>query len=151
MLLEVDATATREAEALASKGVNGNSRASTKAQHGYEIIDTVDGTVAKTGVSGGKRTVDGGSYRANAQANKWNKEPLVERIADRAEAYLARHGYGPHDELDEDPDDAQLVIHCSTTGRCRRRPQRHRPRAPGSKGADGGGSHLRSTAQVRGL
>ena len=36
---------------------------------------------------------------------------LVERIAERAEAVLARNGHGPHDEPDEDPDDAQLVIH----------------------------------------
>jgi hypothetical protein len=56
------------------KTINGNSLKSTKAQHGYEIVDTTTGKVVKTGVSGGKRTANGGSYRANRQANKWNKE-----------------------------------------------------------------------------
>ena len=36
---------------------------------------------------------------------------LVERIADRAEAWLARRGYGPDEEqADSDPDDAQQAI-----------------------------------------
>lgn len=56
------------------KAFHGNSRASTKAQHGYEIVDTTTGEVVKTGVSGGRRTVAGGSYRANSQANRWNRE-----------------------------------------------------------------------------
>ncbi len=54
--------------------VYGNSRHSTKAQHGYEILDTKTGEIVKTGVSGGKRTATGGSRRANSQANRWNKE-----------------------------------------------------------------------------
>jgi RHS repeat-associated protein len=56
------------------KKVNGNSKSSTKAQHGYEIVDTKTGKVAKTGVSGGKLNKNGSSKRANGQANKWNKE-----------------------------------------------------------------------------
>ena len=53
---------------------NGNSLASRNAQHGYEIVDTTTGEVVKTGVSGGRRTQGGGSYRANRQANRWNRE-----------------------------------------------------------------------------
>lgn len=53
---------------------HGNDPNDKRAQHGYEIKDTKTGEVVKTGVSGGKRTVDGGSYRANSQANKWNNE-----------------------------------------------------------------------------
>lgn len=45
---------------------------SLDAQHGYEIVDTQTDEVVKTGVSGGKRTADGGSVRGNSQANKWN-------------------------------------------------------------------------------
>lgn len=55
-------------------GIHGNSRLSTKAQHGYEIVDTTSGEVVKTGVSGGRRTATGGSARANSQANQWNRE-----------------------------------------------------------------------------
>jgi hypothetical protein len=57
-----------------SKVINGNSRLSTKAQHGYEIIDTHTGQAVKTGVSGGAQTTTGGSVRANSQANRWNRE-----------------------------------------------------------------------------
>jgi hypothetical protein len=37
-------------------------------------VDTTTGEVVKTGVSGGKRTKKGGSYRANSQVNRWNRE-----------------------------------------------------------------------------
>jgi hypothetical protein len=57
----------------AARGVHGNSRRSTRAQHGYEIVDTTTGEVVKTGVSGGRRTANGGSARANSQANRWNR------------------------------------------------------------------------------
>jgi hypothetical protein len=54
---------------------HGNFKGSSKAQHGYEITDTKTGKVVKTGVSGGKKTSDGnGSYRANNQVNRWNRE-----------------------------------------------------------------------------
>jgi RHS repeat-associated protein len=53
---------------------HGNSKGSRKAQHGYEIIDTHTGSVAKTGVSGGKIR-NGKSVRAEAQARRWNREP----------------------------------------------------------------------------
>ena len=58
----------------AARGAHGNSRLSTKAQHGYEIADATTGEVVKTGVSGGSRTATGGSARANSQANRWNRE-----------------------------------------------------------------------------
>ena len=54
---------------------HGNSKTSTKAQHGYEIYDTREGEVCKTGISGCKLNKDGTSPRANSQASKWNKEP----------------------------------------------------------------------------
>lgn len=53
---------------------NGNSKSSTKPQHNYDIKDTQSGKVVKTGVSGGKETKTGQSYRGNSQANKWNKQ-----------------------------------------------------------------------------
>ncbi|NJL56721.1 hypothetical protein HC928_17360 [bacterium] len=37
-------------------------------------MDTITGKVVKTGVSSGKRTATGGSYRANSQVNRWNRE-----------------------------------------------------------------------------
>ncbi|GEM_PF-491255 len=60
----------------AIEAVNGNSKASTKAQHVYEIYKTGKNgaeEVVKTGVSGGKVSKAGESYRATSQANKWNK------------------------------------------------------------------------------
>lgn len=57
-----------------AKAINGNSRLSTKAQHAYEIVNTANNEVVKPGVSGGRRTATGGSYRANQQANRWNRE-----------------------------------------------------------------------------
>jgi RHS repeat-associated protein len=56
-----------------AKAVHGNSAASTKAQHRYEISDKATGDVKKTGISGGKLNKDGSSRRANSQVNKLNK------------------------------------------------------------------------------
>ena len=53
---------------------NGNSKSSTKPQHNYDIKDTETGKVVKTGLSGGKETKTGNSYRGTSQANKWNKQ-----------------------------------------------------------------------------
>jgi hypothetical protein len=56
--------------------LSGNSKNATVAQHGYEILDTQNGSVVvKTGVSGGPLNKNGSSPRANSQANLWNKEP----------------------------------------------------------------------------
>jgi RHS repeat-associated protein len=70
--------ASEDVQGEAIMDINGNSKKSTKAQHGYEILDGATGnSVAKTGISGGKKTVDGKkSYRAQAQVNKWNKEAI---------------------------------------------------------------------------
>ena len=58
----------------AKRRLHANSRLSSRAQHGYEIVDTKTGKVVKTGVSSGRRTRAGGSYRANSQANRWNRQ-----------------------------------------------------------------------------
>ena len=58
----------------AVKSVHGNSKASTNAQHLYEIFDKETGIVVKTGISGGKESKICKSYRATSQVNKWNKE-----------------------------------------------------------------------------
>ncbi|SDZ08983.1 RHS repeat-associated core domain-containing protein [Pseudomonas salomonii] len=54
---------------------HGNSRKSRKAQHGYEVVDTRTGKVAKTGVSGGRIKKNGKSARAEKQVRDWNAEP----------------------------------------------------------------------------
>jgi RHS repeat-associated protein len=58
------------------KAVHGNSRASKRANHGYEIYKMVNGKkrVLKVGISGDKITRSGKSYRATRQANKWAKK-----------------------------------------------------------------------------
>jgi len=57
-----------------SKIVHGNSKASTKAQHAYDIIEIQTGKRVKTGVSGGKIRKDGKSYRAEQQVRALNKK-----------------------------------------------------------------------------
>ena len=56
-----------------STKVHGNSKLSTKPQHGYEIYNTETGDVVKTGISGQKLNLNGTSPRANLQVNKLNK------------------------------------------------------------------------------
>ncbi|WP_236339658.1 hypothetical protein [Paenibacillus plantiphilus] len=56
---------------------NGNSKASTKPQHGYEISEKATGDVAKTGISGQPLNKNGTSPRTNSQVNKWNKEGRI--------------------------------------------------------------------------
>ncbi len=55
------------------KAVNGNSKASEKAQHVYEIVNNTTKGVEKVGISGGKISQAGDSYRARSQVNKLNK------------------------------------------------------------------------------
>jgi hypothetical protein len=57
-----------------AKGVNGNSKLSQKAQHVYEIRNNKTGEVVKTGISGGKISKKGKSYRAESQRRKWGKD-----------------------------------------------------------------------------
>ena len=58
---------------VAKKQVHGNSKNSTKIQHGYEIYEKETGDVVKTGISGQKLNANQTSPRANSQVNKWNK------------------------------------------------------------------------------
>ena len=65
----------------ASRGggkVHGNSNASMKPQHGYEISRVDGGDVGKTGISGQPLNKNGTSPRANQQVNKLNKEAGAE-------------------------------------------------------------------------
>lgn len=57
------------------KRINGNSRFSKRNNHGYEIYKKVGGKkqVVKVGISGGRISKAGKSYRATRQANKWTK------------------------------------------------------------------------------
>ena len=62
------------AEAIkGAKTVNGNSKLSKNAQHVYEIVNNATKQVEKVGISGGRVTKSGHSYRANSQVNKLNK------------------------------------------------------------------------------
>ena len=58
----------------AVKAVHSNSKKSEKAQHIYQIRNVENGEVVKVGISSGKISKDGKSYRATRQVNKWNKE-----------------------------------------------------------------------------
>lgn len=55
------------------KAVHGNSKSSTKIQHGYEIYNVETEDVVKTGISGQPLNKNGTSSRANVQVNKLNK------------------------------------------------------------------------------
>lgn len=56
----------------AGKVVHGNSKLSTKTQHGYEIFEKETGDVVKTGISGRPLNKNGTSSRANSQVNSFN-------------------------------------------------------------------------------
>ncbi|PVV60692.1 MULTISPECIES: DUF6443 domain-containing protein [unclassified Chryseobacterium] len=58
----------------AVKAVNGNSKASTRAQHVYGIVNKTTSGVEKVGISGGKISKTGNSYRATSQVSKLNKQ-----------------------------------------------------------------------------
>ncbi len=55
------------------KAVNGNSKASTKAQHVYGLINKKTNKIEKVGISGGKISKAGKSYRANKQISEQKK------------------------------------------------------------------------------
>ena len=61
-------------ETSAAPEVHGNSAASQKLQHGYEISKTADNDVVKAGISGQPLNQNGTSPRANRQVNQWNKQ-----------------------------------------------------------------------------
>ncbi|CAA0176771.1 hypothetical protein NACSLCCMFF_190038 [Tenacibaculum maritimum] len=56
-----------------AKTVHGNSKLSEKAQHVYEIVNKTTNKVEKVGISSGKISKKGNSYRATSQVNKLNK------------------------------------------------------------------------------
>ena len=63
-------------------------RRGTKAQHVYEIVNKTTSKVVKVGVSGGKISKAGDSYRATSQVNKLNKAGgnYTSRIANKTPA-----------------------------------------------------------------
>ncbi|WP_338709179.1 DNRLRE domain-containing protein [Paenibacillus amylolyticus] len=69
----VKKTAKKAAGKAIKKATHGNSKASKKTQHGYEISEKSTRDVVKTGISGQKLNKNGTSPRANSQVNKWNK------------------------------------------------------------------------------
>ena len=64
------------------KSVNGNSKLSSLAQHIYRIFDKATNKTVKVGISGGKVTKNGKSYRAQKQVRSFNKTDLEKREFD---------------------------------------------------------------------
>ncbi len=58
--------------ATAGTCLHGNSKLSRKPNHLYVIRNKITGQIQKYGISGGKITGAGKSYRAQSQVNKWN-------------------------------------------------------------------------------
>jgi hypothetical protein len=73
-LLPISADDLKDGTKLISGVVHGNSKASTKAQHVYVIKNKITDETVKVGISGGKITKKGKSYRAQRQVSKWNRE-----------------------------------------------------------------------------
>ena len=67
------AVTTKTLPVKTSSVVHGNSKASNKTQHGYEIYEIDSGEIAKVGISGQPLNKNGTSPRANIQVNKFNK------------------------------------------------------------------------------
>ena len=67
---------------------HGNSKNSTKPQHGYEIYEKSNGNanVVKTGISGGTLNSDGTSVRANTQVRRLNRQAGYDKYAARVVA-----------------------------------------------------------------
>ena len=72
-IIENAIDAAKETKTI-KKQIHGNSKASTKAQHVYEIFETQTGKTVKTGISSGRIGKNGKSYRATNQVNRWNLE-----------------------------------------------------------------------------
>ncbi|WP_442601937.1 RHS repeat-associated core domain-containing protein [Paenibacillus sp. KN14-4R] len=72
---------TSGAKGTVSGVVNGNSKVSTKPQHGYEIYEKGTGDRVKTGISGQPLNKNGTSPRANSQVNRWNNEVRYDKYA----------------------------------------------------------------------
>jgi hypothetical protein len=71
--VEKDITVIEKLAVDGEKVVNGNSKLSTNAQHIYGLVEKESGNIEKVGVSGGKVSEAGKSYRATSQVNKLNK------------------------------------------------------------------------------
>lgn len=65
-----------------AKTVHGNSKTSTNAQHVYRIFDSATNKTVKVGISGGKVSASGKSYRAQSQVRQFNKVKKGKRIFD---------------------------------------------------------------------
>ena len=72
-LMKGESAACEVAESGTPSKVHGNSKLSTKPQHGYEIYNTETGDVVKTGISGQRMNLNGTSPRANIQVNRLNR------------------------------------------------------------------------------
>ena len=70
-----------EKVAESAKALHGNSAASAKLQHRYEISAKATGDVKKTGISGAVLNKSGSSARANKQVNSLNKAAGSEKYA----------------------------------------------------------------------
>ncbi|EGW39338.1 RHS repeat-associated core domain-containing protein [Desulfosporosinus sp. OT] len=68
----VDTARGTKAAKGASEVIHGNSKLSTKVQHGYEIFENETGDVVKTGISERPLNKNGTSPRANSQVNSFN-------------------------------------------------------------------------------
>ncbi|MBD5323957.1 MAG: hypothetical protein HDS02_03870, partial [Bacteroides sp.] len=73
-ILPVSVGDVKDTGKLIEKIVHGNSKASARAQHWYDIINKSNNEKVKIGVSGGKISKKGKSYRAERQVRKWNRE-----------------------------------------------------------------------------
>lgn len=116
---QLKSSVEEEEEIVEEPQVNGNSKKSTKAQHVYEITRTDNATgvteTEKFGISGGKETQSGESYRANRQVNALNRQ------AGGAATYrgrvVARVPAGPGARQTALDIERQLVYdHLATTG-----------------------------------
>jgi hypothetical protein len=63
-----------------AKGAHRNSKKSKAKNHLYEIYDRGSGKIVKSGISFGRISKSGHSYRATRQANKWGKGRYGSRI-----------------------------------------------------------------------
>ncbi len=104
------AKATRvDGVAKAEKAVHGNSKASTKAQHVYEIFDKETGEVVKTGISSGKISKSGKSYRATKQVNTWNKQEGCDKYDSRIVENIPAGPNARVDALKKEQDNADRL------------------------------------------
>jgi len=66
-----------------SKKYHSNSKRNPAIHHGYEIYDKKTNKVVKVGISDGRISKKGKSYRAERQVRKWNQRYKTDRYASR--------------------------------------------------------------------